>query len=479
MISLLLILIPLVSGLISFGIKSEAVVRLVNLLSSFVSLFLMIGLSLALFPASEKIFHEDWLSQLGASFSLKMDGASSVLCLLTTFTFPLILGSVNKDQYHQANAFYALMMLAYAGIMGVFLAADGLLFYFFWELALIPVYFLCSMWGGEKRVAVTFKFFLYTFIGSLLMLAGMIYLYYQTPDHSFSLNSIYQASLTGPYQSLLFWLFFVAFAIKMPVFPFHTWQPDTYEQSAAPVTMILSALMVKMGLFGVIRWLLPVFPQASVVFADTVIILSVIGMIYASILAMKQDDLKRLIAYSSIAHIGLMSASLFVPNANALQGAMIQLFSHGVNVLGMWLVIEWIESRTGTRKMSELGGLAQKAPVLTILLVVVALANVALPLTNAFVGEFMMFNGLFKYNFTYAAVGGLSIILGAVYTLRMIQQVFYGEVSDKTASLTDVTSGIKWALIILIPVILILGVYPKPLLDMVQDSVQYLLTKGK
>jgi NADH-quinone oxidoreductase subunit M len=234
-----------------------------------------------------------------------------------------------------------------------------------------------------------------------------------------------------------------------------------------------------MGLFGVIRWLLPVFPQASSMFADVVIILSVIGMIYASILAMKQDDLKRLIAYSSIAHIGLMSASLFVPNANALQGAMIQLFSHGVNVLGMWLVIEWIESRTGTRKMSELGGLAQKAPVLTILLVVVALANVALPLTNAFVGEFMMFNGLFKYNVVYAAVGGLSIILGAVYTLRMIQQVFYGDVSDKTASVTDVTTGIKWALIILIPVILILGVYPTPLLDMVQDSVQYLLTKGK
>jgi len=238
--------------------------------------------------------------------------------------------------------------------------------------------------------------------------------------------------------------------------------------------------MVKMGLFGVIRWLLPVFPQASAIFADTVIILSVIGMIYASILAMKQDDLKRLIAYSSIAHIGLMSASLFVPNANALQGAMIQLFSHGVNVLGMWLVIEWIEARTGTRKMSELGGLAQKAPVLTILLVVIALANVALPLTNAFVGEFMMFNGMFKYNWIYAAVGGLSIILGAVYTLRMIQKVFYGELSAKTAAISgDVGSGIKWALIILIPVVLVFGVYPKPLLDMVQDSVQFLLTKGK
>jgi len=475
MISLLLILIPLAAGLLSMGLRSESVSRLVSVLASLISLIIMTGLSLGYLDPENKQFIQDWLPQLGASFSLKMDGVSSILCLLTTIVIPLVLWSVRKNYYENPSLFYGLIMLAYAGMMGVFLAADGLLFYFFWELALIPVYFLCSKWGGEKRLAVTFKFFLYTFIGSLLMLAGLVYLYYHTSDQQFSLESLYKANLTSTQQHVLFWLFFVAFAIKMPVFPFHTWQPDTYEQSASPVTMLLSALMVKMGLFGVVRWLLPVFPQSADYFSNIIILLSVIGMIYASILAMKQDDLKRLIAYSSIAHIGLMSAALFTNHTVGIQGAMIQFFSHGVNVLGMWVVIEWIEQKTGTRKMSELGGLAQKAPTLTILLIIVALANVALPLTNAFVGELMMFNGLFKYNLIYAAVGGLSIILSAVYTLNMIQRVFYGSLNDRTSIVSDVNGGVRLVLFILVPLILVLGVYPAPLLDMVKDSVDYLI----
>jgi NADH-quinone oxidoreductase subunit M len=475
MISLLLILIPLAAGLFSMGSRSESVSRSASFLAALISLMLMIALSLGYLPSENKQFIQDWLPQLGASFSLKMDGASSVLCLLTTIVIPLVLWSVRKNYYENPSSFYGLIMLAYSGMMGVFLAADGLLFYFFWELALIPVYFLCSKWGGEKRLAVTFKFFLYTFIGSLLMLAGLVFLYYHTPDQRFALESLYNANLTSTQQHILFWLFFVAFAIKMPVFPFHTWQPDTYEQSASPVTMLLSALMVKMGLFGVVRWLLPVFPQSAAYFSDVIILLSVIGMIYASLLAMKQDDLKRLVAYSSIAHIGLMSAALFTNHTVGIQGAMIQFFSHGVNVLGMWVVIEWIEQQTGTRKMSELGGLAQRAPVLTILLIIVALANVALPLTNAFVGELMMFNGLFKYNLTYAAVGGLSIILSAVYTLNMIQRVFYGALNEKTTLASDVSGGVRIVLIILVPLILLLGVYPAPLLEMVKDSVDYLI----
>lgn len=474
MISLLLILIPLLAGLLSMGLRSESVSRSASFLASLISLVLMIALSLGFLPSENKQFLQDWLPQLGASFSLKMDGVSSILCLLTTIVVPLVLWSVRKNYYENPSSFYGLIMLAYSGMMGVFLAADGLLFYFFWELALIPVYFLCSKWGGEKRLAITFKFFLYTFIGSLLMLAGLVYLYFHTSDQRFALESLYNANLTSTQQHILFWLFFIAFAIKMPVFPFHTWQPDTYEQSAAPVTMLLSALMVKMGLFGVVRWLLPVFPQSAAYFSDIIIILSVIGMIYASLLAMKQDDLKRLVAYSSIAHIGLMSAALFT-NHIAIHGAMIQFFSHGVNVLGMWVVIEWIEQQTGTRKMSELGGLAQKAPVLTILLIIMSLANVALPLTNAFVGELMMFNGLFKYNLIYAAVGGLSIILSAVYTLNMIQRVFYGSLNDNTSIASDVSGGVRMVLIILVPLILVLGVYPAPLLEMVKDSVDYLI----
>jgi NADH-quinone oxidoreductase subunit M len=474
MIALLLILIPLLGGLVTFFLKGEKAVKTFSLLVSLVSLIVMIA---GLMNRSEALmqFNAAWLPQLGSSFALKMDGMSTLLCFLTALSYPVIFISTSQNNYKAPNSFYGFMLLAQAGITGVFLAADGLVFYFFWELALIPVYFLCSKWGGERRIAVTFKFFIYTFLGSLLMLVGLLYLYYQTPDLSFSLQSLYDVKLTVKQQGMLFWLFFIAFAVKMPVFPFHTWQPDTYEESPTAVTMVLSALMVKMGLFAVLRWLIPLFPAAALQFDNVVIGLSVIGMVYASILAMQQDDLKRLVAYSSIAHIGLMSAALFVNNESGLQGAMIQFFSHGVNVLGMWIVVDRIEQQFGTRKMSELGGLAQKAPTLTILLVIVALANVALPLTNAFVGEFLMFNGLFKFNGWYAAVGALSIILSAVYTLRMIQKVFYGSGNEKTADAKDLHVSATIGLSVIVAFIFVMGVYPKPVFDLVNDTVSAVL----
>lgn len=475
MIALLLILIPLITGVIAFFMKDEKQVKRWSLVASLVSLAVMSYGLLVAYNLDQKVFVAEWLPQLGSSFALLMDGVSTVLCLLTVFSYPLIFASTWKSKYASPNIFYGLMLLTQAGLLGVFLAADGLLFYFFWELALIPVYFLCSKWGGEKRIAVTIKFFIYTFVGSLLMLVGLIYLYYQTTDASFSMQSLYEVKLTVNQQAWLFWLFFIAFAIKMPVFPFHTWQPDTYEQAPTAVTMVLSALMVKMGLFAVVRWLIPLFPAGAMMFSNTVIILSVAGMVYASILAMQQDDLKRLVAYSSIAHIGLMSAALFVNNESGLQGAMIQFFSHGVNVLGMWIVVELIERQFGTRKMSELGGIAQKAPVLAILLVIVALANVALPLTNAFIGEFLMFNGLFQFNVWYAAIGGLSIILSAVYTLRMIQKVFYGSENALTANTVDINWYEKASLSVIVVVIFVMGVYPKPVFAIVQETVTMIL----
>lgn len=475
MIALLLILIPLIGGVAAFFIKDEKRVKTWSFVVALAGLAIMsFGLLFAYNP-DNKVFVAEWLPQLGSTFALLMDGASAILCLLTVFAYPVIFASTWKSKYASPHIFYGLMLLTQAGLLGVFLAADGLLFYFFWELALIPVYFLCSKWGGEKRIAVTIKFFIYTFIGSLLMLVGLLYLYYQTPDASFSMQSLYEVKLTVQQQAWLFWLFFIAFAIKMPVFPFHTWQPDTYEQAPTAVTMVLSALMVKMGLFAVVRWLIPLFPAGVLMFDNVVIGLSVIGMIYASILAMQQDDIKRLIAYSSIAHIGLMSAALFVNNESGLQGAMIQFFSHGVNVLGMWIVIELIERQFGTRKMSELGGLAQKAPALSILLVIVALANVALPLTNAFIGEFLMFNGLFKFNIWYAAVGGLSIILSAIYTLRMIQKVFYGNTNEVTANAVDISWFEKTSLAVIVVAIFVMGVYPKPVFGLVQETVTMIL----
>jgi NADH-quinone oxidoreductase subunit M len=361
--------------------------------------------------------------------------------------------------------------------MGVFLAADALVFYFFWELALIPVYFLCSIWGGERRIAVTFKFFIYTFFGSLLMLTGIIYLSYHSPGGSFALEALTKAALSESQRNGLFWLFFIAFAIKMPIFPLHTWQPDAYEESPTAVTMVMSGIMVKMGLYAVVRWLLPIYPQSSALYADVIIALSVTGMLYASFIAMQQNNLKRLIAYSSIAHIGLMCAALFTAQPSAYQGVMIQMFSHGVNVIGLWIIADAIEKQLGTRLLSEMGGLAQKAPTLAILLVIMGLANVALPLTNSFIGEFMMFNGLFRYNMVWAAVAGISIILAAVYTLRMIQKVLYGPLNPTTETATDIPVTAKWALFVLVVLVIVGGVYPQPLINLTNDTVQALITK--
>jgi len=468
MITLLLILTPLVTGLIAFFLKQGNAAKNFALLASVATAALSLS---AVFAQGTLTYDASWLTSIGSRITLKADGMAKMLTLLTAVSFPIIFTAIYNNTYKQAASFYGLMLLSQAGLMGVFLASDALLFYFFWELALIPVYFLCSIWGGEKRIAVTFKFFVYTFVGSLLMLIGLLFMYFSTADQSFSWQSFQAVQLSAKQETVLFWLFFVAFAIKMPIFPFHTWQPDAYEQSPTATTMVMSGIMVKMGVFAVIRWLLPMFPVAAAQSANLIIVLSVIGMIYASLIAIRQDDIKRMIAYSSIAHIGLMSAAMFTNNATAMEGVMIQMFSHGVNVIGLWIIADLIEKQLGTTNMKELGGLAQKAPVMAILLVVMALANVALPLTNAFIGEFLMFNGLFQYNMVMAAVAGISIILAAVYTLNMVQRVIYGNVNATTEKASEIPFNIQVALVIITLMILVFGVYPQPLLDLTGDTV--------
>lgn len=470
MILTLLILIPLVAGIISMFAKGAG--KSIALLSAVATLVVAAIVSITVCNGTVISWSIPWIPTLGSNISLSADGMAAMLCLLTGIVMPVIFISNWNKEVENPGSFYGLMLLSQAGITGVFLASDALLFYFFWELALIPVYFLCSQWGGEKRIAVTFKFFIYTFLGSLMLLAGLIYLSLQNPGgDSFAWENIVRAgaSLPADQQQWLFWLIFIAFAIKMPIFPFHTWQPDTYEQSPTPVTIVLSALMVKMGVFGVVRWLLPVVPEGVAFWSDTVITLSVIGIVYASLLAIVQTDLKRLVAYSSIAHMGLMSAAAFANNGIATHGLMVQMFNHGINIAGMWVIVSMIEQRWGTRNMKELGGMAITAPLMTIALVIISLANIALPLTNGFIGEFMLFNGLFsgtsQYSMTFMIVAGLGIILGAIYTLNMVQRAAYGEaVALKQGG--DLTKNEYVGLAIIIALIIVLGVYPKPLLDL-------------
>ena len=483
MISLLLIVIPLICGLAAFSFRNERAVRSWALFSSLVTLAVSILGLTALKSDSNLAFHADWISSINTSFSIKLDGMGQVLCLLTAIAFPLVFISTWKSDYKNAHNFFALMLLMQTGLMGVFLAMDALLFYFFWELALVPAYFLCSQWGGERRIAVTFKFFIYTFTGSILMLVAIIYIYLQTPAHSFDISSFYNSSLNNTSASWVFWLMFIAFGIKMPVWPLHTWQPDTYEQSPTAVTMILSGVMVKMGVFGMIRWLMPVLHLSFYQWGDTVSTLAITGMIYASLIAIQQDDLKRLVAYSSIAHVGLMCATLFAETQSGMQGVMIQMFNHGINIIGLWIVIELIERQFGTRKISELGGLAQQSPAMAILLVVIALANIGLPLTNGFIGEFLMFNGIFasavtKYYIVFTVLAGITIILAAVYMLTMVRKVFYGNTNSVTAVGYTLRPNETMALTIIVILVFVIGVYPSLFLNITRETSEFILQKA-
>jgi NADH-quinone oxidoreductase subunit M len=483
MIVFLLFLIPLISGIIAFLLKGRNQARSWALLASLATLAVTIWGSRLPEASADLSYSAQWMGTLGSSFSLRMDGMGKILCLLTAIAFPIIILATWKSEYKRPHAFFGLMLLAQAGLMGVFTSFDALLFYFFWELALIPVYFLASGWGGEKRIAVTFKFFIYTFTASVIMLIGLLYLYFQTPGRSFSLEAFYALDLPLNQQNLAFWLLFVAFAVKMPVFPFHTWQPDTYEQSSSAVTMVLSGIMVKMGLYGLIRWVLPVVPLAAFQWGNVTMSLGVIGVIYASIIALRQDDMKRLIAYSSIAHMGLMAMAVFAESKSSMQGVMIQMFNHGINIIGLWIVVELIERQMGTRRLSQLGGLAQRAPALAILLVIVALANVALPLTNAFVGEFLMLNGIWnsemaEYTKLFTALAGLGIILSAAYTLRMIQKIFFGPVNDLTSKMHDIRLNEKLSLLFIVLMIVGVGIYPQPLLNMTDGFVNTVLKEA-
>jgi NADH-quinone oxidoreductase subunit M len=467
MILTLLILIPLLAGVLGFAMSGNATKSL-SLVSSIATLIVTAVVS----AGGDMQWSTPWIPRLGTNFSLASDGMSSMLCLLTAIVLPVVIIANWNKEVEKANSFYSLMMLSQAGLMGVFLAYDAFVFYIFWELALIPVYFLCSKWGGEKRVPVTFKFFIYTFVGSLLMLAGLIILSLQNPSpnaYSFENIKAAGAALSPATQQWVFWLIFIAFAIKMPIFPFHTWQPDTYEQSPTPVTIILSALMVKMGLFAVLRWLIPVLPEGVAFWSDTVVVLSITGIVYASLLAIVQTDIKRLVAYSSIAHMGLMSAVAFSGTQVGTHGIMVQMFNHGINITGMWLIVSMIENRWGTRDMSKMGGMASTAPKMAIALVIISLANIALPLTNGFIGEFMLFNGLFQsaspYHMIFMVIAGLGIILGAVYTLNMVQKTAYGEKTEMIVA-KDITANEYAGLAIIIALIIFLGIYPKPLLDM-------------
>jgi NADH-quinone oxidoreductase subunit M len=425
-------------------------------------------------------FDYAWIGSLGIRFSGGIDGISVLLVLLTGLAVPFIVLSTFNRNYERPSTFYALMLFMQAALMGVFTARDGFLFYLFFEAALIPIYFLAAMWGGENRVAVTFKFFVYTIFGSLFMLIALVYLYYQTPAtplaaHSSAIVDFYNLKLTPQAQNWIFWAFFIAFAIKMPVFPFHTWQPDTYVESPTPATMLLAGIMLKMGVYGLIRFILPIVPLGVETWGQTAIILSVIGIVYGSIIAIRQRDMKRLIAYSSFSHVGLMAAGVFSQTETGMQGALIQMLAHGINVVGMFFVADVIFSRTNTRQLDQLGGITRTTPKLTVYFMIMLLGSVALPLTNGFIGEFLLLHGVFTYNHYLGLAAGFTIIFGAVYMLRMFQKSMFGPTTSRTETFADLTRSESWVFVPLVVMVFWMGIYPHTFLKVTEPAVANLM----
>jgi NADH-quinone oxidoreductase subunit M len=482
----ILIFLPVIAALAVLLFKNETA-KHAALFFSVVELAIA-GVFLANFEpdaTTQFAFDAPWIPQIGAYFTVGIDGISMIMVLLTTVLVPLIILSTYKHQYKNANAFYALILFMQAGMLVVFTALDGFLFYVGWEAALIPIYFICSLWGGENRIRITIKFFIYTFAGSLFMLLAIIYVYLQSPGKTYDLQEFYRtARIVTDHQGLVFWAFFLAFAIKMPVFPFHTWQPDTYTEAPTAGTMMLSGIMLKMGVYGVIRWMIPIAPVGFAHWQFVAIVLAVIGIVYASVIAFTQKDGKRLVAYSSIAHVGLIAAGIFTWNVQGVQGAMIQMLSHGINVVGMFFIWDIISTRLGTRNLSDLGGIAKVAPLFSIAFLIIVLGTVALPLTNGFIGEFLLLNSVYQFNIWMAAIAGLTIIFGAVYMLRMYKIVMQGPTNELTATFTDIHGSEKIVLGIICLLIIVLGVYPQPILHISETAVENLvhtvqLTSGK
>ena len=478
MITGILIILPLVFSLILFSVKDEKWIRTLAI-SATVAEFILSVYALVLYVTQchcKLLLDLGWSPSLGISLRFGMDGISLLLVLLTTFLLPLIVASSFRHHYRKPSAFYGLILLMETAFIGLFSAFDGLVFYIFWELALIPAWFICAVWGGNDRIRITFKFFVYTFTGSLFMLAALIWLYLRTPlPHSFEIRSLYTASLSAGEQAWIFTGFFLAFAIKIPIFPFHTWQPDTYTEAPAPGTMLLAGIMLKMGTYGLLRFLLTVCGGFLAGSGTWFMALAATGIVYASVIAIRQNDLKRLIAYSSIAHVGLIAAGTFALNRIALQGVVIQMVSHGINITGLFMITGMLEKRTGTRQIPALGGIAAKAPWLAAFFMILLLGSIALPMTNGFIGEILLLLGIFKANVWIAAVAGLTVILSAVYMLRMYQQVMLGQPNPLTEGIADLD---RFEILILVPFVILvfwIGLFPGLFLDLAKPAIQDIL----
>ena len=423
-----------------------------------------------------------WIPSLGIQYHVGIDGISLFLVLLTTVLTPIaILSSWNSIE-KRVREYYVFMLMLETGMIGVFVALDFFLFYVFWEVMLVPMYFLIGVWGGQRRIYAAVKFFLYTMVGSVLMLVAIIALYFlngaTTFDFPVILANLQSGNLVlSPSQQYwLFLAFFFAFAIKVPLFPLHTWLPDAHVEAPTAGSVILAGVLLKMGTYGIVRFCLPMFPEATRELTPLISLLAVVGIVYGALVAMVQTDIKKLVAYSSVSHLGFVVLGIFALNEQGLQGAMYQMLNHGISTGALFLLVGMIYDRRHTRLIEEFGGLADPLPVFSTIFMIVTFSSIGLPLLNGFVGEFLILLGAFNADVTFAVIATSGVILSAVYMLWMYQRVIFGEVTNpKNTKLLDLDLREKLILLPLVGLIFWMGIYSESFLRKMDTSVNQLL----
>jgi len=426
----------------------------------------------------------DWIPALGAHYAIGIDGISLLLVMLTTlmgFIATLCSWSAIDDRVKE---YYAMFLLLQTGMIGVFVSMDFFLFYIFWELVLVPMYFIIGVWGGPRKLYAAIKFFLYTLAGSVLMLLGILMLYFQHYQqfhfYTFEISELLKTNMPFGMQELVFWAFFVGFAIKVPMFPFHTWLPDAHVEAPTAGSVILAAVLLKMGTYGFLRFSLPLLPQAS---ADKTIVkilavLSIIGIIYGALVSLMQADWKKLVAYSSVSHLGFCTLGIFALNPNGIAGSVIQQINHGISTGMLFMVIGVIYERRHTRLISEYGGLAHVMPKFAIIFAIAMLSSAGLPLLNGFIGEFTILQGAFEASRAWAAFAVSGVILGAAYLLWLYQRTMLGQVTNgKNLTLHDMSFREVAMFLPLIAWAIWIGIYPKPYFDILQRPVAQIVER--
>ena len=477
----LTVFLPLAGALLLtlFRKTAEGAIKGFALLTSLVTFAVSVPLYFLYRPEAALWLKEpalDWIRSYGIRYAVGVDGISLFLVLLTTFITPVcLLASWNYIQKH-VKEYYIAFLLLEMGMLGVFVALDVFLFYVFWELMLIPMYLIIGVWGGPRRIYAAVKFFIYTMIGSVLMLVAILYTYAAAGKHTFDYFAWLGVSIPGDVQVWLFLAFALAFAIKVPMFPFHTWLPDAHVEAPTAGSVILAAVLLKMGTYGFIRFAMPLYPQGASTFTPLICGLAVVGIIYGALVSMVQKDVKKLVAYSSVSHLGFVMLGMFAMTTMAVEGSILQMINHGISTGLLFLLVGVLYERRHTRLIEDFGGIGKVVPAFAVIFMITTLSSIGLPGTNGFVGEFLILLGSFQAQRTYTILAASGVILAAVYMLWMYQRVVFGVVTHPENEGMKDLSAREWAY--LLPMVLFvfwIGFYPRTFLDKMEPSVNALV----